>query len=376
MQNLPFSGKDSDKTEGDRAEPHKEQTQGCASWSKRSNSQKKDSTHTRRGNFSKMRSMVKRKLKGKIMRVTSLQNTWSLLKTTILEAQLECIPKRRKGTTRTRRMPAWLTGKIKEAIKEKKTSFQNWKACPNEENRKEHKLWQKKCKVTIREVKREFEEHLAKSIKGNNKNFFKYIRSRKSAREVVRPLDNGGVKGMIKEDMEVAEKLNEFFASVFTAEDTEHIPILEPGFLGTEAKELSQIEVTRVDVLNCFEKFKTSKSSGPDSMHPRVFKELKCELADLLAKIYNLSLQSGSVPEDWRVANVTWIFKKGSRGNLGNYRPVSLMSVPGKLMESMLKDKIVKRIEEQALLGKNQHGFCKGKSCLTNILEFFESVNK
>ncbi|XP_053119123.1 galanin peptides-like isoform X2 [Hemicordylus capensis] len=51
------------------------------------------------------------------------------------------------------------------------------------------------------------------------------------------------------------------------------------------------------------------------------------------------------------------------------------MSVPGKLMEIILKDKIVKHIE-QALLGENQHGFCKVKFCLTNHLEFFERVNK
>ncbi|XP_053130019.1 uncharacterized protein LOC128335549 [Hemicordylus capensis] len=100
-----------------------------------------DILNFRRGSFSKMRSMVKRKLKGKSRRVTSLQSAWSLLKTTILEAQLDCIPKRRKDTTKSRRMPAWLTGTVKEAIKGKKTSFRNWKACPNEENRKERKLW-------------------------------------------------------------------------------------------------------------------------------------------------------------------------------------------------------------------------------------------
>ncbi|XP_053112296.1 calcium uptake protein 3, mitochondrial isoform X3 [Hemicordylus capensis] len=137
---------------------------------------------------------------------------------------------------------------------------------------------------------------------------------------------------------------------------------------GMEARELSQIEVTRDDVLNCLEKLKANKSPGPDGIHPRVLKELKCEIAHLLAKIFNLSLKSGSVPEDWRVANVTPIFKKGSRGDPGNYRPVSLTSVPGKLMESILKDKIVKHLEEQALLGVSQHGFRKGVISYTEYL--------
>ncbi|CAM4642329.1 unnamed protein product [Lepidochelys kempii] len=70
------------------------------------------------------------------------------------------------------------------------------------------------------------------------------------------------------------------------------------------------------------------------------------------------------------------IFKKGSRGDPGNYRPVSLTSVPGKLVETIIKNNIVRHIDEHNLLRKSQHGFNKGKSCLTNLLEFFEGVNK
>ncbi|CAM4645910.1 unnamed protein product [Lepidochelys kempii] len=92
--------------------------------------------------------------------------------------------------------------------------------------------------------------------------------------------------------------------------------------------------------------------------------------------VCNLSFKSASVPNDWKIANVTPIFKKGSRGDPGNYRLVSLMSVLGKLVETIVKNKIVRHPEEQKLLSKSQHGFCKGKSCLPNLLEFFEGVNK
>ncbi|XP_053160851.1 uncharacterized protein LOC128349017 isoform X3 [Hemicordylus capensis] len=84
-------------------------------------------------------------------------------------------------------------------------------------------------------------------------------------------------------------------------------------FLGKAAEELGEFELTREDVINCLEKLKINKSPGPDGFHPRVLKELKCKIADLLAKIYNSSLQSDSVPEDWKVASVTPVFKKGSR---------------------------------------------------------------
>jgi len=82
-------------------------------------------------------------------------------------------------------------------------------------------------------------------------------------------------------------------------------------------------------------------------------------------------MRTGEVPEDWRVANVTPIFKKGGKGNPGNYRPVSLTSVPGKIMESLIKDGVVKHLDINDLIDQSQHGFMKNKSCTTNLLEFF-----
>ncbi|KAG6938185.1 hypothetical protein G0U57_007088, partial [Chelydra serpentina] len=162
----------------------------------------------------------------------------------------------------------------------------------------------------------------------------------------------------------------------FAVEDVREIPKPESFFLGDRSEELSQIEVSLEEVLEQIDKLNSNKSPGTDGIHPRVLKELKCEIAGLLTVIFNLSFKSASVPNDYRIANVMPIFKKGSRGDPGNYRPVSLTSVPGKLFETIVKNKIVRHIDEHNLLGNSQHGFCKGKSCLTNLLELFEGVNK
>ncbi|CAM4589082.1 unnamed protein product [Caretta caretta] len=160
------------------------------------------------------------------------------------------------------------------------------------------------------------------------------------------------------------------------AEDIREILKTEPSFVGDTSEELSQIEVSLEEVLELIEKLNSNKSPGPDGIHPRVLKELKCEIAELLTMVYNLSFKSATVPNDWKIANVMPIFKKGSRGDLGNYRPASLTSVPGKLVETIVKNKIVRHSKEHKLLRKSQHGFCKGKSCLTNLFEFFEGFNK
>ncbi|CAM4721027.1 unnamed protein product [Lepidochelys kempii] len=159
-------------------------------------------------------------------------------------------------------------------------------------------------------------------------------------------------------------------------EDVREIPKPELFFLGDKSEELSQTEVSLEEVLEQIDKLKSNKSPGLDGIHPRVLKELKCEIAELLTVVCNLSFKSASVPDDWRIDNVTPIFRKGSRSDPGNYRPVSLTSVSDKLVETIVKNKIVRHIDEHNLLGKSKRGFCKGKSCLTNLLEFFEGVNK
>ncbi|GAB0207230.1 mitochondrial enolase superfamily member 1 [Grus japonensis] len=78
--------------------------------------------------------------------------------------------------------------------------------------------------------------------------------------------------------------------------------------------------------------------------------------------------------KDWRKANVTPIFKKGRKEGPGNYRPVSLTSIPGKVMEQLILGVISKHVEEKTVIRSGQHGFTKGKSCLTNQIAFYDGM--
>jgi len=72
------------------------------------------------------------------------------------------------------------------------------------------------------------------------------------------------------------------------------------------------------------------------------------------------SWSKGEVPEDWRKANVTPVFKKGKKENPGNYRPVSLISILGRVMEQLILEVIIKQVEEMKVVRSSQHGFTRG----------------
>ncbi|CAM4359497.1 unnamed protein product [Caretta caretta] len=160
------------------------------------------------------------------------------------------------------------------------------------------------------------------------------------------------------------------FASVFTNKVSSQTAALGNTAWGVGGQPSVEKEVVR----DYLEKLDVHKSMGPVALHPRVLKELAAVIAEPLAIISENSWRSGEVPDDWKKANVVPIFKKGKKEDPGNCRPVSLTSVPGKIMEQVLKESILKHLHERKVIRNSQHGFTKGRSCLTNLIAFYDEI--
>ena len=104
-------------------------------------------------------------------------------------------------------------------------------------------------------------------------------------------------------------------------------------------------------------------------------KEIANEIAEPVTIIMNLALRDG-IPDDWKLAIVTPIYKKGAKSSPGNYRPVSLTCVLCKVQESIIRDNIIKHLVQNDLISDKQHGFIAGRSCTTNLLEVIDIWSK
>ena len=169
----------------------------------------------------------------------------------------------------------------------------------------------------IRSSQAQFDQSLMTKLRLNPKALYSYVRDKSKIRSTISQLEKiDGTLTNCRE--ESAEILNRFFESVFTKEDPNTVPTFTP-VVGTS---LVDIHITETDVYNELLSLKPNKVPGPDQLHLQVIKNCASSLTRPLFLLFTHSLDSGMVPDDWKWANATPVFKKGSKIIANNYRPI------------------------------------------------------
>ena len=324
----------------------------------------------RNANYCKLRSMLKQTDWRHLRSFTDINAQWKFFTDQYFKIVKECVPMKNRRPHNVK--PKWWNTQIAECLRVKKDAHSKYKSNNNNENHVRFMELRRKAKRLIKQSKRSTEIHVANQSKTNPKEFYSFIRQKRVTTSSIGPIinENGDYTS---DDEQVCCVLNSFFASVFTTEDLNSIPAT-PNVLTNNNDVLNGITVTERDVLKCIDKLKVNKSQGPDKISPRILKEAKLELVTPLTLLFNKSLQSSTMPDEWKLANVTPIFKKGSKSLPSNYRPISLTSVVCKMLETLIRDKLVNHLEEKNLLKNTQHGFRNKRSCLTNLLDFLYDI--
>ena len=272
----------------------------------------------------------------------------------------------------------------------KKSSWKNaLQRHTREKIRKKHRLWTRyietrntdylikyrkvrnEVRNETRRIYKEQQNAIAKATKSNPKKFWSYVKSKTSVKSSIGDIKYNcdGKDIIITEDYQKATAFNDYFASVFTKEDTKELSIIPPKIVTSTP---GIIEFSDTKVKERIEHINITKSPGPDGLHPRILKELKDEISHPLSILFQKSFSCKRLPRDWITANITAIYKKGKKADLSNYRPVSLTSIICKIMESLVREYILNYFNDNDFFSKKQFGFLKGRSTAIQLLNIID----
>ena len=328
----------------------------------------------KRANFIEMRATLDKNDWRGLMRDMNVNEAWEVMRDKVKAVMQTHIPMKKP---RKNNEPPWFNREIQKKIEEKRKAWRKWKGTGRSQEKEEYKKKVTELKKKIRNRKNEVERNIMKNRKTNPKLYYSHLNRAKVTKNKIGPLVHDDV--VVVEPREQARILNEYYASVFTRTDGE-VPEVRQRGGGVEGGGgggvLEEILVTENCVGEAIDGLKEDSAAGPDEIPPRVIKELKHQLITPITIIFQKSIKESRIPDDWRLANVTPIFKKGKKSEPGNYRPVSLTNVIGKMMERIVKKHLVNHIERNNLLSNSQHGFRTGRSVQTNLIEFFDVTTK
>lgn len=233
------------------------------------------------------------------------------------------------------------------------------------------KLKKKRTQSFFKE--RSTQESLAISkIKTDSKYFFKYAnRFKASLSSPSLLLDDSD--NVITDPLEIANKLQSHFKTVFSVPNNKLNP-LSNFVVPKISHPLPDFKCDIMDIISAINEIKTHSSCPRSCIPAIVFKQCKYTLSKPLKLFYDKSFICGKVPDFYKSVQIIPLFKKGLKTNPANYRPIALTSHVIKILERVIRFKLVNYFESNNFFNSNQHGFRKNHSCLSQLLSHFNNI--
>ena len=263
--------------------------------------------------------------------------------------------KTRKVKVRTNNQP-WMTGDIRKMLNKRYKLFQKAKTSGNNSSTwKAYKQMRNTCTQLIRKSKAEYWKKEFQSCT-NTKTFWQTVKKFKGYSKMSSISSLQINDSIIVDKKEMANHMNSFFANVgknlahnlpTSASDNSHIHRVTPtiGEIKLDKELFSKAFRTAV---------KPGKACGPDNITSKDLKLCETVSIDSLYKVLRKSVISGSFPDKWKTAKVTCIYKKGSKQECSNYRPISLLSIPSKAVERYICSILNDHLETHNLITPHQ----------------------
>ena len=219
----------------------------------------------------------------------------------------------------------------------------------------------------------ELDDRISKKGNFGTKDFWKlvnsFIKKTSTNKNEIPPLEYEDK--IIYENHEKANCFNRYFQSqsIITNEE-EPLPLVEQHESQMTTPVLT-VEETTATIIN----LNTTKAIGPDLIHNILIKTACIVIEQPLTDLFNKSLSEGIFPSIWKTAHVTPIHKKGSRSICSNYRPISLLSCVGKVMEKCIQKHLTSYLKQNEIITNSQSGFTHGDSTTYQLLNMYDDLS-
>jgi hypothetical protein len=349
-------------------------------------------------NLNKLRTLLSSTDFSKIELFPNINDKWGFVQDKVLEAIDQCCPLKPIKKKLEINCP-WFDNDLKSARNYRDYCYNKYNDC--KENKELSLASEEELLTEYRSARNEFNKlnrvKLKEFFKGktqkdfkNSKKFYKFY---KSSIKLRRDSSNGEFTEAIQFDdisasnaPDQAELFNNYFSNVeSTSLSTED----ESGrFIFEKFKELKKTNTFKTpgfsfkefnlkDIEDQLNELSSSSSPGHIGIHVKVLQSLPELFCPILQYIFNSCLELRKIPDEWKVAIVTPLYKnKGVKSDPNNYRAISVLSPIAKLFEKLLAIQILAYFEDNKLFFKGQHGFRSGFSCQTAIHEFISIINK
>lgn len=288
----------------------------------------------------------------------SIQENWSIFKNKLLYLVERYVPQR---NVRTNPRSPWFNAALRRLRNKKKRLFRSAKRVDRPDRWSQY---QNANAEYLREVSNAknayFNVTLPSFLQNNPRKFWSIVNGNKN--KIVQ-LTHCGVP---VPNNECCKLLNDAFCSVFLHRFSSCVPTAPSHNFFP----MDYIVIDWVGVRKLISNLNMSSSAGPDGINSKILKCTELYSSLILSKIFHQSLQCSSLPGDWKKGKVVPVHKSGNTNSPENYRPISLTSIPCKMLEHIIYTHLISFLEENSFFNNCQYGFRKTVSCETQLLSF------
>lgn len=221
----------------------------------------------------------------------------------------------------------------------------------------------------IDKAKADYDSYLVNSFANNPRGLFSHLQYLSTSKTTPASF---WIDGKLQSDPAlIAESFNAYFHSTFTTSNY-FLPNID--LLPVPNSQLSSISIDQDEVYKALTLLNPFKSPGHDNINPKVLKYCATSLTEPVTTLFNLSLDSSTFPVDWKLHKICPVPKKGDLHYISNFRPISLLPIISKILESIVYAKIIPFISPK--LNNHQFGFLSNRSCLSQLLIFLSQIYK